>query len=81
MNYYDKNIIEIHNDLINKKVTSKELIDFSKNKILETSEKFSFKEVAKIVNRLAGNIYLDLQVVKQDKHLSKNQNGKLMVTY
>ena len=34
MNYYDKNIIEIHNDLINKKVTSKELIDFSKNKIL-----------------------------------------------
>ena len=36
MNYYDKNIIEIHNDLINKKVTSKELIDFSKNKILET---------------------------------------------
>lgn len=39
--------------------------------------KFSFKEVAKIVNRLAGNIYLDLQVVKQDKHLSKNQNGKV----
>ena len=38
MNYYDKNIIEIHNDLINKKVTSKELIDFSKNKILETNE-------------------------------------------
>ena len=24
--------------------------------IIETSEKFSFKEVAKIVNRLAGNI-------------------------
>ena len=45
--------------------------------IIETSEKFSFKEVAKIVNRLAGNIYLDLQVVKQDKHLSKNQNGKV----
>ena len=41
MNYYDKNIIEIHNDLINKKVTSKELIDFSKNKILETNEKFN----------------------------------------
>ena len=41
MNYYDKNIIEIHNDLINKKVTSKELIDFSKNKILETNKKFN----------------------------------------
>ncbi len=41
MNYYDKNIIEIHNDLINKKVTSKDLIDFSKNKILETNEKFN----------------------------------------
>lgn len=41
MNYYDKNIIEIHNDLINKKVASKDLIDFSKNKILETNEKFN----------------------------------------
>lgn len=41
MNYYDKYIIEIHNDLINKKVTSKDLIDFSKNKILETNEKFN----------------------------------------
>ncbi len=41
MNYYDKNIIEIHNDLINKKVASKELIDFSKNKILETNEKYN----------------------------------------
>lgn len=41
MNYYDKNIIEIHNDLINKKVASKNLIDFSKNKILETNEKFN----------------------------------------
>lgn len=41
MNYYDKNVIEIHNDLINKKVASKDLIDFSKNKILETNEKFN----------------------------------------
>ena len=41
MNYYDKNIIEIHNDLINKNVTSKELIDFSKSKILETNEKYN----------------------------------------
>ena len=41
MNYYDKNIIEIHNDLINKKVTSKDLIDFSKSKILETNEKYN----------------------------------------
>lgn len=45
--------------------------------IIETSELFSFKEVARIVNRIAGKVKLDLQVVKQDRHLYKNQNKKI----
>ena len=45
--------------------------------IIETSEEFSFGEVEKIVNRIAGNMKLDLQVVKQDIFLMKNQIGKI----
>ena len=45
--------------------------------IIETSEKFSFKEVSKIVNRIAGKVHLDLQVAKQDQHLSKNQDKRI----
>lgn len=45
--------------------------------IIETSEKYSFNEIAKIVYRIAGNVKLDLQVVKQDSHLSKNQDGQI----
>ena len=45
--------------------------------IIETSEVFSFKEIAKIVNRIAEKVKLDLQEVKQDKHLYKNQNKKI----
>ena len=45
--------------------------------IIETSEKFSFNEVEKIVKRIAGNMKLDLQVVAQDILLSNNQNGTL----
>ena len=45
--------------------------------IIEISENFSYKEVQKIVNRIAGKMQLDLQVVKQDKHLAKNQNKKI----
>lgn len=45
--------------------------------IVETSEEFSFNEVEKIVNRIAGNMKLDLQVVKQDIFLMKNQIGKI----
>ena len=41
MNYYDKSILELHDDLVNGKVASKELINFSKNKILETNEKYN----------------------------------------
>jgi S-adenosylmethionine synthetase len=45
--------------------------------IIETSETFTHKEVQKIVDRIAGRMYLDLQVVKQDKHLAKNQSKKI----
>ena len=45
--------------------------------IIETSEIFNFDEINNIVNRIAGNLKLDLQVVKQDKYLSNNQQDKI----
>ncbi|MBQ6283111.1 MAG: S-adenosylmethionine synthetase [Bacilli bacterium] len=45
--------------------------------IIETSEKFNKSEVESIVRRIAGNMKLDLQVVKQDVYLANNQIGKL----
>ena len=45
--------------------------------IIETSEKFNKKEIKKIVNRIAGNLKLDLQIVKQDIYLANNQNNKI----
>ena len=45
--------------------------------IAETSETFTNEEVQEIVNRIAGNIKLDLVVVTQDIHLSKNQEGAI----
>ncbi len=41
--------------------------------IIETSEKFSKKEIEEIVKRIGGNVKLNLKVVKQDKYLAKNQ--------
>ena len=45
--------------------------------IIETSEAFIKKEINVIVKRIAGNLKLDLQVVKQDTYLSNNQKDKL----
>ena len=45
--------------------------------IIETSETFKKLEVNKIVKRIAGNLEVDLKVVKQDVFLSKNQEGKI----
>ena len=45
--------------------------------IAETSEIFAVEEVDAIVKRIAGNIELDLVVVPQDKHLSRNQSEKI----
>lgn len=43
------------------------------NIIIESSEWFSFNEVAPIVMRIAGNLQLNLTSVPQDKHLANNQ--------
>ena len=45
--------------------------------IIETSESFSTREVQDIVNRIVGKVTLDLQIVKQDIELAKNQEGKI----
>lgn len=45
--------------------------------IAETSEVFTNEEVDAIVKRIAGDIELDLVVVPQDIHLSKNQSKKV----
>ena len=41
--------------------------------IIESSEIFTNSEIQPIVNRIAGNLKLDLQVVPQDIYLSNNQ--------
>lgn len=45
--------------------------------IIETSESFNKEEIKKIVNRIAGNLKIDLQIVKQDIYLASNQEGKI----
>lgn len=45
--------------------------------IAETREVFTKDEVQAIVDRIAGKMALDLVVVPQDKHLSKNQNEEI----
>ena len=45
--------------------------------IAETSETFSTEEIERIVQRIAGDVALDLVVVKQDEHLAKNQSDKI----
>ena len=45
--------------------------------IIETSETFEESEIKKIVERIAGDLVLDLQIVKQDIYLASNQNGKI----
>ena len=45
--------------------------------IMEASEKFTKEEVEKIVNRIVGDIKLDLKVYKQDVHLALNQENDI----
>ena len=62
----------------NPKVATEVLIGHQKcHIIIETSEEFNKHEIDKIVKRIAGNITLDLEVVKQDIHLSNNQKGNI----
>lgn len=45
--------------------------------IIETTTKLQYKEVNDIVFRIAGEVNPIVQIVKQDEHLSKNQNEKV----
>lgn len=45
--------------------------------IIETSETFKKKEIEGIVERIVGKVEVDLLVVKQDKYLASNQEGKI----
>ncbi len=45
--------------------------------IIETSEEFSKEEISSIVERIAGNLTVDLLVVPQDKFLASNQENKI----
>ncbi len=45
--------------------------------IAESSVKITGREAKEIVYRIAGKIKVDLKLVPQDEHLSKNQNGAL----
>lgn len=45
--------------------------------IIETSEQIKEEEVESILSRISSGLRLDLQVVKQDNHLAKNQAEKV----
>ena len=45
--------------------------------IIETSETFNEKDIEKVVNRIVGDVKVDLLVVKQDPYLASNQEGKI----
>ena len=63
---------------INCKIAVEVLIGHGKcHVIAETSEQLTSEEVKRIVKRLAGDVDLDFVSVKQDVHLSKNQENKV----
>lgn len=43
------------------------------NIIIESSVDFDYMEIEPIVNRIVGNVFINLKSVKQDKHLAGNQ--------
>jgi len=45
--------------------------------VIEASCEIDKTEIAKAVNRIAGNVMVNISAVKQDEHLSKNQDGKI----
>ena len=62
----------------NCKIATEVLIGHGKcHVIVETSENFMPDEVDQIVKRIAGDLSLDLNVVKQDIHLAKNQEERI----
>lgn len=60
------------------KIATEVLIGHGKcHLIIETNIDFLTEEIAQIVERIAGNVELDLVIVPQDEHLAENQNGCL----
>ena len=53
------------------------LVNINCHIIIETSEKFSDEEIKNIVDRIVGEVNIDLQVVKQDDFLANNQKDKI----
>ena len=45
--------------------------------IIETDVDYKYDGILKIVNRIGGNLKLDLQIVSQDVHLNNNQKDEL----
>lgn len=45
--------------------------------IIETNLTFTNEEIKEIVNRISGDLVLDLQVVKQDEYLASNQKNEI----
>ena len=45
--------------------------------IIESSCEFDKREIEKTVNRIAGNVAVDISAVKQDPHLAHNQQGAI----
>lgn len=62
----------------NPKVAVEVLIGHNRcNVIIETSVWFEYDEIRTIVERIAGNVYLDLSCVKQDALLAENQEHEI----
>ena len=62
----------------NPKIAVEVLVGHNKcNVIIESSQLFQYDEVYNIVERIAGNVYLDLLVEKQDTHLAGNQKDAI----
>lgn len=45
--------------------------------IIETNTDLDRVKIAKAVHRIAGNIFVDIDIVPQDKHLAENQNKEI----
>lgn len=45
--------------------------------IIETDVSYKYDDIKNIVERIGGNLKLDLQIVKQDVHLNNNQKGEI----
>lgn len=62
----------------NPKIAGEILLGHGKCTItIETSVKFTKKEIREIVHRIAGKVKVDLLVVPQDKHLADNQKNEI----